>query len=127
MLLFGGCVNGTASLSLAADLESRLWLMPPQILAVRRLANDINDMLIVANGTPARHLSLMKTASVQEVAKQWTKILQWLAAGEEVRVTSKGKPVARLTPYAKEGAFIGATPGGPALPQDVDEPTGEKW
>jgi len=69
----------------------------------------------------------MKTANVQEVPQQWTKILQWVSAGEEIQVTSEGKPFARLTPCNETRSFIGATAGGPALPLDLDEPTGEKW
>ena len=73
-----------------------------------------------------RHLDLMKTASVKDVPKQWGEILRWVEAGEEVQVTSEGEPIARLTPCGKR-SFIGATTGGPALPTDLDEPTGEKW
>jgi antitoxin (DNA-binding transcriptional repressor) of toxin-antitoxin stability system len=69
----------------------------------------------------------MKTANVQEVPQQWTEILRWVAAGEEVQVTSEGLPVAGLTPWNELRPFIGATAGGPALPPDLDEPTGEKW
>lgn len=69
----------------------------------------------------------MKTANVQEVPQQWTEILRWVAAGEEVQVTSEGQPVARLTPWSERRPFIGATVGGPALPSDLDEPSGEKW
>ena len=37
----------------------------------------------------ARHLSNMKTASVQQLPQQWPKILRWVAAGEEVQVTQQ--------------------------------------
>jgi prevent-host-death family protein len=69
----------------------------------------------------------MKTANAQEVPQHWTEILQWVAAGEDVQVTSEGRPVARLTPWKELCPFIGATVGGPALPPDLDEPTVEKW
>jgi antitoxin (DNA-binding transcriptional repressor) of toxin-antitoxin stability system len=69
----------------------------------------------------------MKTANVKEVPRQWTEILRWVAAGEEVQVTSEGQPVARLTAWNKLHPFIGATAGGPALPANLEEPTGEKW
>ena len=69
----------------------------------------------------------MKTARIQEVPQQWAEILQWVEAGEEVQMMSQGKPVARLTPCAATRPFIGATTGGPALPEDLDAPTGEKW
>ena len=38
----------------------------------------------------------MKTATVQQVPQQWTEILQWVAAGEEVQVTQKDLAVARV-------------------------------
>lgn len=69
----------------------------------------------------------MKTASVQEVPQQWEEILRWVAGGEEVQVTLEGQPVAHLTPWNEVRPFIGATTGGPALPPDLDAPTGEKW
>jgi prevent-host-death family protein len=69
----------------------------------------------------------MKTASVQELPQQWSEILRWVVAGEEVQVTANGQPVARLTPWNEQRLFIGATAGGPPLPADLDEPTGEKW
>jgi hypothetical protein len=34
------------------------------------------------------------------------------------------KKLERIMPWM---ASIGATAGGPALPADLDEPTGEKW
>jgi antitoxin (DNA-binding transcriptional repressor) of toxin-antitoxin stability system len=69
----------------------------------------------------------MKTASVQEVPQRWTAILEWVTAGEEVQMMSEGQPVARLTPWSERRPFIGATAGGPALPANLDETTGEKW
>jgi len=40
----------------------------------------------------------MKTASVQQVPKQWPEILRWVAAGEEVEVTERNRVVAKLVP-----------------------------
>ncbi len=39
----------------------------------------------------------MQTASVGEVQKNFSKILKEIKAGEEVIITRRGKPVARLT------------------------------
>ena len=44
------------------------------------------------------HISTMKTASVQQVPQQWTEILGWVAAGEEVEVMEQEKVVARVVP-----------------------------
>jgi prevent-host-death family protein len=39
----------------------------------------------------------MRTASVGEVQKNFGKILREIHAGEEITITRRGKPVARLT------------------------------
>jgi prevent-host-death family protein len=40
----------------------------------------------------------VKTASVRELRNHYTGLLRWVAAGEEVLITQKGEPVARLIP-----------------------------
>ena len=40
----------------------------------------------------------MKTATVRELRNHYTSLLRWIAAGEEVTITQKGLPVARLLP-----------------------------
>lgn len=40
----------------------------------------------------------MKTATVADLRNHFPKIAAWLAAGEEVRVTRRGKPLARIVP-----------------------------
>ncbi len=44
----------------------------------------------------------MKTASVQQLPEQWPQILRWVAAGEEVAVTSRKKTVAKIVPVPDE-------------------------
>lgn len=44
----------------------------------------------------------MKTASVADLRNHFPKIAAWIAAGEEVRVTRRGKPLARLVPEKAE-------------------------
>ncbi|UCF92137.1 MAG: type II toxin-antitoxin system prevent-host-death family antitoxin [Desulfobacterales bacterium] len=39
----------------------------------------------------------MKTATVGEIQKNFGKILKQIKAGEEITVTKRGKPVARIT------------------------------
>ena len=39
----------------------------------------------------------MKTASVGEIQKNFGKILKEIKAGEEIAVTKRGKPVAKIT------------------------------
>ena len=40
----------------------------------------------------------MKTASVQQLPEQWPEILRWVAAGEQVAITSHKKTVAKIVP-----------------------------
>ncbi len=39
----------------------------------------------------------MKTASVGEIQKNFSRILKEIKAGEEIAVTRRGKPVAKIT------------------------------
>jgi antitoxin (DNA-binding transcriptional repressor) of toxin-antitoxin stability system len=40
----------------------------------------------------------MKTATVADLRNHFPKIAAWLEAGEEVRVTRRGKPLAKIVP-----------------------------
>ena len=40
----------------------------------------------------------MKTATVRDLRNHYTKLLAWIAAGEEIIITQRGKSIARLTP-----------------------------
>jgi prevent-host-death family protein len=43
----------------------------------------------------------MKTASIREVRHDFSRILEWVASGEEVAITKRRVPVARLLPVAR--------------------------
>lgn len=45
---------------------------------------------------------IMKTATVRDLRNHYTSLLRWIAAGEEVVITQKGVPVARLVPPPTE-------------------------
>lgn len=45
----------------------------------------------------------MKTASVRELRNHYNTLLEWVAEGEEVVITKRGKPVARLVPDEDAG------------------------
>lgn len=49
-------------------------------------------------------LCYMKTATVRDLRNHYTSLLRWIAAGEEVLITQKGTPVARLLPAGSVGA-----------------------
>lgn len=40
----------------------------------------------------------MKTATVRQLRNEYTKLLRWVAAGEEIVITRRGQTVARLVP-----------------------------
>ena len=40
----------------------------------------------------------MKTATVRDLRNHYSQLLAWIAAGEEITFTQRGKPVARLSP-----------------------------
>lgn len=45
----------------------------------------------------------MKTASVRELRNHYNTLLDWVAEGEEVVITKRGKSVARLVPEVDAG------------------------
>ena len=80
-----------------------------------------------------RHLSCMKTASVQQLPQQWPEILRWVAAGEEVQVTQQDKVIAKVVPaspaprpdfLARAKAIWGEQPPGKPLSELVLEARG---
>jgi prevent-host-death family protein len=40
----------------------------------------------------------MRTATVRDLRNHYTSLLGWVSAGEEIIITQRGKPVARLIP-----------------------------
>ncbi len=45
----------------------------------------------------------MKSASVRELRNHYNTLLEWVAEGEEVVITKRGKSVARLVPEVDSG------------------------
>ncbi|MFP4166411.1 MAG: type II toxin-antitoxin system Phd/YefM family antitoxin [Opitutales bacterium] len=43
----------------------------------------------------------MKTATVRDLRNRYSNLLRWLDAGEEIVITQRGKPIARLIPEQK--------------------------
>ena len=49
----------------------------------------------------------MKTATVRDLRNRYTSLLRWIIAGEEIVITQRGKPVARLVPeHAAPGKAV---------------------
>jgi len=46
----------------------------------------------------------MRTATVRDLRNRYTSLLRWIRAGEEIVITRRGKPVARLVPELAEAA-----------------------
>lgn len=40
----------------------------------------------------------MKTATVRDLRNHYSGLMEWIEAGEEIRITRRGKPIARLVP-----------------------------
>ena len=81
--------------------------------------------------TPRRlHFDRMKTASVQQVPQKWTRILEWVAAGEEVELTREEKVVAKLIPatrpdfLARAKEVWGEQPHGKPLSEVISDARG---
>ncbi|MDB6021390.1 MAG: hypothetical protein JWQ04_1247 [Pedosphaera sp.] len=52
----------------------------------------------------------MKTASIREVRHNFSRILEWVANGEEVAITNRRRPVARLLPVDRKQTTVGKMP-----------------
>ncbi|NCA10240.1 type II toxin-antitoxin system prevent-host-death family antitoxin [bacterium] len=46
----------------------------------------------------------MRRATVRDLRNRYTSLLRWVRAGEEIVITRRGKPVARLVPESPEAA-----------------------
>lgn len=52
----------------------------------------------------------MKTATVRDVQHHLAEVLAWVEQGEEVQITRRNKPVARLVPANPSGADAAPLP-----------------
>jgi prevent-host-death family protein len=46
----------------------------------------------------------MKTATIRQVRNDFGKVLEWVAAGEEVTILRRNRPVARIVPPRPEAS-----------------------
>lgn len=60
----------------------------------------------------------MKTATVRELRNHYNTLLDWVAGGEEVVITKRGKSVARLVPEVAEGEKVVDWSESPAVTRD---------
>jgi len=61
----------------------------------------------------------MKTASIREVRHDFSRILEWVANGEEVAITKRRETVARLLPVARRKTIRSQMPDVTARLQKV--------
>ncbi len=61
----------------------------------------------------------MKTASIREVRHDFSRILEWVANGEEVAITRRREKVARLLPVTRKKVARGKMPDVTARLQKV--------
>jgi prevent-host-death family protein len=47
----------------------------------------------------------MKRATVRDLRNHYSRLLAWVSAGEEITITQRGKPVARLMPALAPSAM----------------------
>ena len=66
----------------------------------------------------------MKTVNIHEAKTHLSRLLQRVAAGEEIIIANRGTPVARLVPAErpKGRRFLGIDRGRFTVPEDFDAP-----
>ena len=66
------------------------------------------------------------TVSVHEAKTHLSRLLQQIAAGEDVIITRSGQPVARLVPIDENRPVFGIDEGRFVVPDDFDDPLDEE-
>lgn len=70
--------------------------------------------------------NLVMTVSVHEAKTHLSRLLQQIAAGEDVIITRSGQPVARLVPIEETRPVFGVDEGRFVVPEDFDDPLDEE-
>lgn len=60
----------------------------------------------------------MRTATVRDLRNRYTSLLNWIGAGEEIVITQRGKPIARLVPEHGQHAQTVDWSQSPAVKRD---------
>jgi prevent-host-death family protein len=66
----------------------------------------------------------MNQVNIHQAKTQFSRLVERVAAGEEIVIAKAGKPIARLVPYAPKGAIRrpGAMRGKIRIKKNFDEP-----
>ena len=75
---------------------TRPWLTLGGDLAENAARRSMRRLTARALCAPLRRT--MKTATVRELRNRYAQLLKWLEAGEEIMITRRGVPIARLVP-----------------------------
>ena len=67
-------------------------------------------------------MAAVMTVSVHEAKTHLARLLQRIAAGEDVVITRSGQPVTRLVPIDETTPVFGVDEGRFVVPDDFDEP-----
>lgn len=76
--------------------------------------------------TRMQHTGRVVTVSVHEAKTHLSRLLQQIAAGEDVIITRLGQPVARLVPIDETRPVFGIDEGRFVVPDDFDDPLDEE-
>ncbi|MCC5847505.1 MAG: type II toxin-antitoxin system prevent-host-death family antitoxin [Verrucomicrobia bacterium] len=63
----------------------------------------------------------MKTATVRDLRNHYTGLLDWIAAGEEIVITRRGRAIARLVPEPAESGETADWNKSPAMLRNRSE------
>ncbi len=67
----------------------------------------------------------MQTLNIHAAKTQLSRLLDEVAAGEDIVIARAGKPVARLVPFARSRRTLGRLAGALMVPADFDVPLPE--
>ena len=72
-------------------------------------------------------MTFMTTLNIHAAKTHFSRLIEDVAAGEEVVIAKAGKPVARLVPIGKSGKrTLGVLKGRLRVPRNFDEPLPEE-
>jgi prevent-host-death family protein len=60
----------------------------------------------------------MKTATVRDLRNHYLTLMKWIAAGEEIVITKRGRPIARLIPESRSAPTMVDWSQSPAVARD---------
>jgi antitoxin (DNA-binding transcriptional repressor) of toxin-antitoxin stability system len=64
---------------------------------------------------------------VRELRNDFAPISKWLASGETVQITKRGKPFARVSPEPKSKSLLRCMEGTAKLLDEPEAPAGVEW